>query len=57
VAGRSRPVPGSFKNAKKLSGGGDVPTSYYARGGPVSERQARLNRIKAFEMQHANRPV
>jgi len=39
-------VKGSFKGAPKFSG-----------GGPVSERQARLNRIAAFEKVHGTHPI
>src|SRR5207253_11188352 len=58
-----RSAAGSFKGVKKFSGGGAVPTSYYSAGGalpPLSERQARLNRlnrIKAFELQHGSRAI
>ena len=49
--------------AKRFTGGGGVPSvpTYYSRGGgaiqPVSERDARLARIKACEPQHGNRAI
>ncbi len=60
VARRSH-IGGSWKGAPSFATGGGVAASYYRRGGatapPVSERAARMNRIKAFEMQHGSRAI
>jgi len=49
-------IRGSFKGVKHFQGGGAVtPPTLYRNGGvaaPMSERQARLNRIAAFEKVH-----
>ena len=48
-----RGATGAWRHAPRFATGGGVPTAYYQAGGtavpPVSERQARLNRIREFE--------
>jgi hypothetical protein len=53
-------IGGSWRNARRFAPGGSVPM-YYPHGGPavppVSEKQARLNRIRAFERANWAQPV